>query len=554
MKTRTPIGAGAALLPAPAARPAYVRALSALGAHQVALEWAERAPAGFAPAELESLRLDVAAQFLRWGDPELRERARALLEAAVHDRERAAFDLWRLWLDEGQGERVLRAHDARRSPAPAWARLLAAEAALELGRASRALALLPPQADDDDVPAGLLRARAWAAAGRLAEARRHLRLLADRAGPELLARDGLSELNWARLEVEIEAQRLRALGGDAAGARRALERLLERAPLSQELHEALAWMLERQGRRGEARRRREEARAPRAAAPAWPRNGFVSLCYHDVAENVEGNKYSVRPRVLVEQLEYLKATHSVVGLDDVLRARAGGPPLPARAVLLTVDDGLLSFYEAFYPLLRAYAYPAVLAVVGRWTDEGRLEAYNWITRREGRMASWAQLREMSRSGLVQVVPHSYDLHRRGALDPQGDEAPLAGFPAYDAASGRYESREAFRARVRRDLSRNAAQIRRRVGRAYPVMVWPYGSFQGDSLRAAEEAGLSLHFSVDEGFNEAAGLRVVRRGMVMATHGLDDFRELLGRGFRSGDPLRALSLDLDLVRDPEATAQ
>jgi hypothetical protein len=46
--------------------------------------------------------------------------------------------------------------------------------------------------------------------------------------------------------------------------------------------------------------------------------------------------------------------------------------------------------------------------------------------------------------------------------------------------------------------------------------------------------------VDEGFNEAAGLRVVRRCVVMATHCLEDFRELLGRGTlvgRHSTPLR-----------------
>ncbi len=43
--------------------------------------------------------------------------------------------------------------------------------------------------------------------------------------------------------------------------------------------------------------------------------------------------------------------------------------LPPKAVLLTFDDGYLSFYTRVYPLLRAFNYPAVLGVVGAWIDD-----------------------------------------------------------------------------------------------------------------------------------------------------------------------------------------
>ena len=52
-----------------------------------------------------------------------------------------------------------------------------------------------------------------------------------------------------------------------------------------------------------------------------------------------------------------------VSMDDVLRAMYGGRSLPARAVLLTFDDGHRSVLEVGMPLLRERGFPAVAFVV-----------------------------------------------------------------------------------------------------------------------------------------------------------------------------------------------
>ncbi len=49
-------------------------------------------------------------------------------------------------------------------------------------------------------------------------------------------------------------------------------------------------------------------------------------------------------------------------------ARAGRSRLPEKPVLLTFDDGYESFYRLVFPLLKAYQYPAVFAVVTGWLD------------------------------------------------------------------------------------------------------------------------------------------------------------------------------------------
>ena len=63
------------------------------------------------------------------------------------------------------------------------------------------------------------------------------------------------------------------------------------------------------------------------------------------------------------QLTYLARTLRPVSLNDVLVAMHGGRSLPARAVLLTFDDGHRSLLETGLPLLRERGFPAVAFIV-----------------------------------------------------------------------------------------------------------------------------------------------------------------------------------------------
>jgi biofilm PGA synthesis lipoprotein PgaB len=49
--------------------------------------------------------------------------------------------------------------------------------------------------------------------------------------------------------------------------------------------------------------------------------------------------------------------YSVVSVQDLFDAAAGKKELPEKPILLTFDDGYLSFYTKVYPLLKKYHYP-----------------------------------------------------------------------------------------------------------------------------------------------------------------------------------------------------
>ena len=108
-------------------------------------------------------------------------------------------------------------------------------------------------------------------------------------------------------------------------------------------------------------------RAAAAGAAEWPQDSFVVLCYHEIRDDARQrpDAYTLESAQLALQFEWLRSQgYHVVRLDDVIAARAGTRPLPPRAVLITFDDGLESVYTRAFPLLQAFGYPAIVALVG----------------------------------------------------------------------------------------------------------------------------------------------------------------------------------------------
>lgn len=74
-------------------------------------------------------------------------------------------------------------------------------------------------------------------------------------------------------------------------------------------------------------------------------------------------EYSLRDDLFADCLAFFKRHYHVVALDDVLAARAGGPPLPPRPLLITFDDGWSDNEEFALRHLRRAGLPALLFVV-----------------------------------------------------------------------------------------------------------------------------------------------------------------------------------------------
>jgi biofilm PGA synthesis lipoprotein PgaB len=289
---------------------------------------------------------------------------------------------------------------------------------------------------------------------------------------------------------------------------------------------------------------------------------LIVLSYHE-ANHALDRKQNFKPLAietpeLVAQFSWLKEQGYVsVDIDDLLAAQNGERPLPNKAVLFTFDDGYRGMYEQVFPLLRAFDYHAVLALVGRWseTPSGKDVMYGRKPVAREYFLSWAQIREMVDSGRVEIASHSYDLHRGLPANPQGNTQAAAVSRHYDADIGRYENDTQYRQRIRNDLQRNSDLITRRVGQQPRVMVWPYGAHNRVTIDIARELGMPITMSLDNNKFDIRNLGSV--GRLLIGHGttLTDFIWQINNHQKPQiKPVRVVHLDLDYVYDPDPKQQ
>ena len=304
-----------------------------------------------------------------------------------------------------------------------------------------------------------------------------------------------------------------------------------------------------------------DVRDPVAAGPAVAVPGaFTVLCYHEARDEVRDypDPYAVDTAALVRQFAWLRGNgYTPVSLDEIVAARQGGKPLPAKAVLLSFDDAYLSFYTRVYPLLREFRFPAVLGVVGKWIDNpsgGPVLYGEKGTVPDASFPTWSQLREMADSGLVEMASHTYDLHHGVPANPQGNLQFAATARTYDATTGSYEGDASWRARVRADLANSASVIKREIGRSPRAIVWPYGSYNDELVRMAGELGMAIAFTLDDGANTPdVPLTALRRTLVVHNPALADFIFEV-RGPSYPEPVRVVQVNLDDVFSADPAQQ
>jgi poly-beta-1,6-N-acetyl-D-glucosamine N-deacetylase len=292
--------------------------------------------------------------------------------------------------------------------------------------------------------------------------------------------------------------------------------------------------------------------------PAKP--DFIVLTYHNVRDDVgaqgDHDPDAINTDHLIAHFDWLKANgYHVVSLEQVVQASRGGPALPEHAVLLTFDDGLESFYTRVYPLLRAYNYPAVSALVGSWIDmpAGQEMAYNGAQCTRDCFMTWDQIRDVQKSGLVEFASHTWQLHMGIPGNPQNNQMPAVTTLRYDMASHSYESEAAYIERLRTDLRHSSDEIFKETGRRPRAIVWPYGSYNKIAVQMAASEGMDVSFSLDDKLPDVQIDSTIPRLLISGNINANRLGWLIRHQQRT-DPVRAVQVDLDYVYDPDPAQQ
>ena len=220
--------------------------------------------------------------------------------------------------------------------------------------------------------------------------------------------------------------------------------------------------------------------------------------------------------------------------------------------LLTFDDGYKSYRTRVLPILELFGFPSVLAPVTSWIDTPKDQPvdYGGELRPRENFLDWQDMQEISKTGLVEVLSHSHDLHRGILANSYGNLQPRAKTFAYVDAQKRYESEAEFSARVGDDLERSINVLRKHEQDAYPAIVWPYGAYSDLSNKVAHDVGLTEYLTLDDKPN-VRGKRGIHRHLISNKTDLASLRQIaLGTSLEAA--VRAVHIDLDYVFDEDET--
>ena len=192
------------------------------------------------------------------------------------------------------------------------------------------------------------------------------------------------------------------------------------------------------------------------------------LVYHSVDDT--DWFYSVSPDAFRRQMEYVKHHCQPVTFQEVVNYVKGEIKLPPRAVAVTFDDGYANVAETAFPVLKDYGIPMTIFLTTS-PEANRKELDNSFP-----MASWDQIRDMERSGLVTVGAHGATHVRLDKISPQLLEREI------------YESQRT---------------IEKELGALPKFFAYPKGLFSKEAVEAVKRHGFEAAAAAKQG--------IVRRG-------------------------------------------
>jgi peptidoglycan/xylan/chitin deacetylase (PgdA/CDA1 family) len=272
---------------------------------------------------------------------------------------------------------------------------------------------------------------------------------------------------------------------------------------------------------------------------AWSAELSV-LTYHDIAADPGDDAYALSRSMFVAHMDYLQLNgYQPISLAQLDNYRKHPELMPAKPVMLTFDDGLKSYYEFVVPVLKTYQYPSVASVVTGWMD-----GKNTPPEYAGKLMSWEQLRQLSRSPLVEIVSHTNDLHHGIQSNPQGSQEAASVTRQYFPQTRTYENEKTYRRRIKIDLQLSIKRLQEELKIKPIAVTWPYGMYDNVIAETASELGLRYQFSLQSGPTALEDLPRINRIMLMESSSVQDLETELTYSWMTAEKKRFVVIALD----------
>lgn len=216
---------------------------------------------------------------------------------------------------------------------------------------------------------------------------------------------------------------------------------------------ALAWLIPGAG-------------ASAAQAEGKPPRGVPILVYHRFGPAGTDSMTIPTARFEAQLQSCLEQGYRVIPLRQILDFYLEGKgSLPPRAVVITADDGHVSIYREFFPLMKKYLLPVTLFI------------YPSAISHASYAMTWSELREMKNSGLIEVQSHTF-WHPNFRIEKKR------------LPRGEYEK---F---VDAQLLKSKRILEQETGGKVDLLAWPFGIYDDELMQRASQAGYRAAFTIE----------------------------------------------------------
>jgi peptidoglycan/xylan/chitin deacetylase (PgdA/CDA1 family) len=210
---------------------------------------------------------------------------------------------------------------------------------------------------------------------------------------------------------------------------------------------------------------------PPVAETTEPDNGVrVSILgYHDFSETQPETAMRIRTSKFRKQMETIRQLGiTVISLEDFSAWKRGEKEIPAKSILITLDDGWKSVYTDAFPILKEFGYPYTLFLYKNYVDGG------------GKALTTPMIQEMIKAGAAigsHSISHPYPI---------------------TVKSFRKKGPDAFDAYLRKEMGESKRFLESKFSVKVTTYSYPGGFFTEEMLPLGKEFGYTHCFTVQPG--------------------------------------------------------
>jgi len=203
---------------------------------------------------------------------------------------------------------------------------------------------------------------------------------------------------------------------------------------------------------------------------------IIVFCYHNIEDSTKMKALTIPVAEFTREMQAIKdAGLTVIPMQQFLAFRRGEKAIPAKSVVITIDDGWVSAHDTAWPILKKFNYPFTLFIYINYVGAG------------GKSMSWDQLAEMRDAG-VDIECHTYS-HSDLKAPGFNVDKHTAELVKKDVATLGMDGW------LRKEIIGSKEELEKQLAIKVDAFAYPFGKYNAKARELVKEAGYDAAFTV-----------------------------------------------------------